>query len=91
MEKAMAADASWRRRRFAEEQPEAELAAEVEETNKTGKWISPKVVKSFEAKGYGFIEAKGVDVVAHPTCVKGTTKGVIGAVVFIKVIEDLAR
>ena len=28
---------------------------------------------------------------AHSTFVKGTTKGIIGAVVFTKVIEDLAR
>ena len=28
---------------------------------------------------------------AHSTCVKGTTKGIIGAVVVIKVIEDLVR
>ena len=28
---------------------------------------------------------------AHSTCVKGTTKAIIGAVVFIKATEDLAR
>ena len=50
-----------------------------------------KVVRWFEEKGYGFIDAKGVDVFAHSTCVKGTTKGIIEAVVFIKVIEDWAR
>ena len=67
------------------------MAAEVEETSKTGKRISTKVFRWFEEKVYGFIKAKGVDVIAHSICVKGTTKGIIGAVVFIKVIEDLAR
>ena len=62
MEKAMAADASWRRPRFEKEQPEVELAAEVEETSETGKWVSAKVVRWFEEKGYGVINAKGGDV-----------------------------
>ena len=90
MEKAMAADGSWRRPRFQKDQPEVELVADVEETSKTGKWIPAKVARWFEEKGYGFINAKGVDVFAHSNCVKGTTKGIIGAVVFVKVIEDLA-
>ena len=68
-----------------------ELAADVEETSKTGKCMPPKVVRWFKEKGYGFIKLNGDDVFAHSTCVKGTTKGIIGAVVIIKVIEDLAR
>ena len=50
MEKATAADESWKRPRFEKEQPEAELAADVEEASKTGKWISAKVVRWFEEK-----------------------------------------
>ena len=91
IKKAMAADESWRRPKFEKEQPMAELAADAEETSKTGTWISAKVVRWFEEKGYGFIKANGVDVFAHSTSVKGTTMGIIGAAVFIKVIEDMAR
>ena len=58
--------------------------------SKTGKLVSTKVGRWFEDKGYGFIDAKGVDVSAHSTCVK-RTKGIIGAVVSVKVIEDLTR
>ena len=50
-----------------------------------------KVVRWFEEKGYGFIDAKGGDVFVHSTCMKRTTKGIKGATVFIKLVEDLAR
>ena len=91
MEKEVVADANWREPRLKKDKLEVELAAEVGETSKTGKWMPAKVVRRFEEKGYGFIDAKGVDVFVHSTCVKGTTKGIIGAAVLIKVIEDLAR
>ena len=83
IEKATTADASWWRPRFEKEQPEVELAAEVEEASNIGKWISEKVVRWIEERGFGLIKAKGFDVFAHSTCVKGTTKAIMGSVVFI--------
>ena len=73
----MATDESWGRPRFEKEQPEVELAADGAEASKTGKWMPAIVVRWFEDKGYGFIRAKGVDMFAHSTCVKGTTMGII--------------
>ena len=72
-------------------QSEVELAADVEKASRTGKRMPAKVVRWLEDKGYGFIKAKGVDVFAHSICVKGLKMGIIGAAVFIKVIEDLTR
>ena len=79
------------RLRIRKELPAEGLAAEVGVTIKTGKWMPAKVVRWIGEKRYGFIDAKGVDVFARSTCVKGTTKGIIGATVFIKVIEYVAR
>ena len=45
----MAADtANWRRARFEKDQSEIEIAAEVEEASKTGRWIPAVVARWLE-------------------------------------------
>ena len=91
IEKTMVTGAGWRRPRVGKEQPEVGLTAVVEETSKSGKWMPANVDRWLAEKRIRFHQSDGVDVFAHSTCVNGTTKGIIGAVVFVKVIEDLAR
>ena len=90
--KMAAADASnWRRERRNKEETEVATPAGVEETSRTGIWIPGTLFRWFEDRALGFVKVAGVDVFVHANNVKGTTRSIIGALVYVKLVEDVAR
>ena len=91
MVKARVADDSWKRPRIGTKTARGRIGGGSGRSEQSWKVDARKSRQVDRGERIRFHRSEGVDVFAHSTCMKGTTKGIIGAAVLIKVIEDSAR